>query len=96
LICSTSISLPALSQNVIVVPPVSTVHFSIPLCAKPYFILQLCWYSEQLERLQGVPPARKNVVLGTGETVSFAPREVASVRETVEVSVSARGDEILL
>ena len=40
---------------------------------KPYFILQLCWYSEQLERLQGVPPARMHVVLGTGETVSFAP-----------------------
>ena len=34
-ICSTSRSLPARSQNVMVIAPVSTVHFSIPLSAKP-------------------------------------------------------------
>jgi len=50
---------------------------------KPYFILQLCWYSEQLERLQGAPPAHMHVVLGTGETVSFAPRDFLAYYRTV-------------
>ena len=34
---------------------------------KPYFVLQLCFYTEQLERLQGVTPGGMVVVLGTGE-----------------------------
>jgi uncharacterized protein len=34
---------------------------------KPYFVLQLCFYSEQLERLQGVTPGGFVVVLGTGD-----------------------------
>jgi predicted RecB family nuclease len=40
---------------------------------RPYFILQLCWYTEQLQRVQGVAPARMHVVLGTGETIAFPP-----------------------
>lgn len=32
--------------------------------AKPYFILQLCFYSEMLERAQGVAPEHIHVVLG--------------------------------
>jgi uncharacterized protein len=42
---------------------------------KPHFILQLCWYTEQLARLQGVSPARMRVVLGSGEIVSYVPEE---------------------
>jgi uncharacterized protein len=38
---------------------------------RPKFILQLCWYSEQLQRIQGVGPARMHVVLGSGETASY-------------------------
>jgi uncharacterized protein len=34
---------------------------------KPYFVLQLCFYSERLARLQGVTPEEMVVVLGTGE-----------------------------
>ena len=34
---------------------------------KPYFVLQLCFYTEQLARLQGVTPEGMVVVLGTGE-----------------------------
>jgi predicted RecB family nuclease len=34
---------------------------------KPYFVLQLCFYTEQLERIQGVVPEGMVVVLGTGE-----------------------------
>src|SRR3954470_6414385 len=42
---------------------------------KPYFILQLCWYTEQLARIQGLPPRRMHVVLGSRETVDYAPAD---------------------
>src|SRR5262249_28951963 len=32
---------------------------------KPYFILQLAWYTEQLARIQGMLPEYMRVVLGT-------------------------------
>ncbi|HEX5110040.1 MAG TPA: TM0106 family RecB-like putative nuclease [Vicinamibacterales bacterium] len=35
--------------------------------ARPYFVLQLCFYSSQLERLQGVAPEWMVVVPGTSE-----------------------------
>jgi predicted RecB family nuclease len=38
---------------------------------KPYFILQLAFYTEQIARVQGVMPERMHVVLGTNETHSF-------------------------
>lgn len=38
---------------------------------KPYFVLQLCCYSEMLEAMQGYLPDTATVVLGTGEEVSF-------------------------
>ncbi|MGH9239407.1 MAG: TM0106 family RecB-like putative nuclease [Vicinamibacterales bacterium] len=40
---------------------------------KPYFILQLCWYTEQLTRLQSLHPLRMHVVLGSRETIAYAP-----------------------
>src|SRR5262249_45805900 len=43
--------------------------------AKPSYILQLCFYSEQLARIQGRAPRRIHVVLGSGERVSFRPEE---------------------
>src|SRR4051812_940999 len=42
---------------------------------KPYFILQLCWYTEQLARIQALPPRRMHVVLGSRETVDYAPSD---------------------
>ena len=42
---------------------------------KPSHILQLCFYSEQLARLQGRQPARIHVRLGSGETATFRPEE---------------------
>ncbi|MGH2992792.1 MAG: TM0106 family RecB-like putative nuclease, partial [Solirubrobacterales bacterium] len=40
--------------------------------AKPYFVLQLCFYSELLHAVQGgEPPERIHVILGTNETHSF-------------------------
>ena len=35
--------------------------------SKPYFVLQLCFYTEQLARIQGVEPEEMVIVLGTGE-----------------------------
>jgi uncharacterized protein len=43
--------------------------------AKPYYILQLCFYSEQVARIQESVPAHMHVVLGSGERVSFRPEE---------------------
>ena len=39
---------------------------------KPYFILQLAFYTEQIARLQGWMPREMHVVLGDGQTRSFA------------------------
>jgi predicted RecB family nuclease len=38
---------------------------------RPYFLLQLCFYSEQVARLQGREPERIHVILGTRERHSF-------------------------
>src|ERR671935_1343466 len=43
--------------------------------AKPAYILQLCFYDEQLGRLQGLAPARMHVLLGNLTTESFRPEE---------------------
>ena len=43
--------------------------------AKPYYILQLCFYTEQVARIQGHAPRLMHVVLGSGERVSFRPEE---------------------
>src|SRR5215211_1314383 len=40
---------------------------------KPYFILQLLFYSDQVARLQGRHPERMYLVLGTKEVRSFRP-----------------------
>jgi len=38
---------------------------------KPYYILQLCFYSEQVARIQGLMPKHMHVVLGTSEQRTF-------------------------
>jgi predicted RecB family nuclease len=43
--------------------------------AKPSYILQLCFYDEQLARIQGRRPAEIHVLLGSGERASFRPQE---------------------
>src|SRR5262245_33365610 len=56
--------------------------------AKPSYILQLCFYSEQLARIQGRAPERNHVVLGSGDRVSFRPEEFGAyyrrVRDRLE------------
>src|ERR1035437_2604495 len=43
--------------------------------AKPAYILQLCFYSELLGRLQGREPDRMHVLLGSGERQSSRPQD---------------------
>ena len=61
--------------------------------AKPAYILQLCFYSEQLARLQGREPEHIHVLLGNGELQSFRPREFDAyarrVRARLEQFVAA-------
>ena len=60
--------------------------------AKPYYILQLCFYSEQVARIQGRPPAQMHVVLGSGERATFRPEEFGAyyrrVRRRLEAFVA--------
>ncbi|HEY7604932.1 MAG TPA: TM0106 family RecB-like putative nuclease [Gaiellaceae bacterium] len=62
--------------------------------AKPAYILQLCFYSEQLGRIQGREPELIHVLLGNGERKSFRPQEFAAyarrVRRRLERFVSER------
>lgn len=46
--------------------------------AKPYHILQLCFYSEQLARLQGSEPKRMHIALGSGQSDSFRLADFAA------------------
>jgi len=46
--------------------------------SEPYFILQLCNYSEHVARVQGVVPRRMHVILGDGRTESFEVAEFAA------------------
>jgi uncharacterized protein len=45
---------------------------------KPYFIIQLCHYSAQLERVQGTAPKQMHVLLGNGNRESHAVGDFAA------------------
>ena len=51
--------------------------------SKPYFVLQLCFYTEQLERFQGRAPERMHVVLGTGDQDHFRYADFAAYYRAV-------------
>jgi uncharacterized protein len=51
---------------------------------KPYFLLQLCFYSELVEAIQGIQPARMHVVLGTRESQAFRVAEFAAYYRSVK------------
>jgi predicted RecB family nuclease len=46
--------------------------------SKPTYILQLCFYTEQVARIQGREPASFHVILGSGERDSFRPSEFSA------------------
>jgi predicted RecB family nuclease len=43
--------------------------------AKPYFLVQLCNYSEHVARIQGTPPARASIIAGSGIEQPFTLHE---------------------
>lgn len=43
----------------------------LALTTRPYYLIQLCNYSEHLARLQGTPPARGYIILGDGTEEAF-------------------------
>jgi predicted RecB family nuclease len=51
---------------------------------KPYFLLQLCFYSELVEQIQSVAPERMHVVLGTRESKSFRVAEFMAYYRSVK------------
>jgi predicted RecB family nuclease len=51
---------------------------------KPYFLLQLCFYSELIEQVQGLAPEWMHVVLGTRESQSFRLAEFAAYYRSVK------------
>lgn len=51
---------------------------------EPYFLLQLCYYSEHIARLQGFAPAHMYVVLGDGEERPFLVDDYAAYYRAVK------------
>ena len=64
--------------------------------AKPSAVLQLTFYSHELERIQGLLPERMRVVLGTGEDEWFRPADFAAfyrrARARLEQAIETRAD----
>jgi uncharacterized protein len=52
--------------------------------AKPAAVLQLAWYAEEVAAVQGRLPERVHVVLGTRETETFRPDDVAAYLRTAQ------------
>lgn len=51
--------------------------------SKAYFVLQLCFYTEQIGRVQGVDPGHMHVALGTGQVDSFRYEDFAAYYRAV-------------
>lgn len=61
----------------------------LALAEKPYFLIQLCFYSEQLERIFGVAPEFVHVLLGNGERRSFRLDEYSAYYRHLKASFLA-------
>jgi len=72
------------------------VDTKLALSPKPYFLVQLCNYSEHVTRIQGSAPERAAIVLGTGEERSFALAEYAAYYRRLKAAYLTsveRGDD---
>ncbi|MBM3776824.1 MAG: TM0106 family RecB-like putative nuclease [Acidimicrobiia bacterium] len=63
--------------------------------AKPYFVLQLCFYTAEIARIQGADPGEMVIVLGTGEHERLRYRDFAAYWRAVRGSfLEAVGDDV--
>ncbi len=72
------------------------VDTKLALSVKPYFLVQLCNYSEHLARLQGMPPEYAAIVLGSGEERRFRVDDYAAYYRQLKAAYLAsveRGDD---
>jgi predicted RecB family nuclease len=66
----------------------------LALSDRPYFLVQLCNYSEHVERLQGAPPEHASIVLGSGDERPFKVAEYAPYYRNLKAAyVAALGAE---
>ena len=63
--------------------------------SKPAYILQLCFYDEQIGVIQGVQPESIHVLLGSGVRQSFRPQEFAAYYRRVRSRTEAFVDNPL-
>ena len=56
---------------------------------KPVYVLQLCFYTEAIEAIQGVTPGAMRVLLGTGEPVELRYTDFAAYYRRVKESFTA-------
>jgi predicted RecB family nuclease len=62
--------------------------------AKPTYIFQLLFYNDQVQRIQGLAPARMHLVLGDGERPPFRPEEFDAYAARVTEHFIARRAEL--
>ncbi len=67
------------------------VDTKLALHDKPYFIVQLCHYSEHVARVQGTKPKAMYVVLGNGERKRFAVEDYAAYYRRLKASFLRNG-----
>ena len=68
----------------------------LALHPKPYFLIQLCNYSEHLQRITGTAPESGYIILGNGEQVTFRLNDYGAyyrhVKQSFLESIAARID----
>jgi uncharacterized protein len=61
--------------------------------ARPTYVFQLLFYTDQVQRIQGERPKRMHLILGDGERPPFAPEEFdAYAREVTRHFLARRGE----
>jgi len=61
---------------------------------QPRHVFQLLFYTDALERLQGVRPARMHLMLGDGEHPGLHPDEFAAYAARIRAAFAARHEEL--
>jgi uncharacterized protein len=62
--------------------------------ARPAYVFQLLFYTDEVGRVQGMRPARMHLALGNGETASFRPEDFDAYATRVRAGFVAREDQL--